>query len=66
MIFHLSMFHPRCEVSHFTIIAVVREPHLRADVENLPTVDDYATVVDDILVDHRPCYRDLKSLKRRT
>ena len=48
------MLGPRRKVAHFTIVAVVCEPHLWPDEQNLAVVDDEAAVVDDILVYHGP------------
>ena len=50
MIFPFTVFHPRCEVSHLSVIPIVREPHLGADQQDLFVVHDHPAVVDHILV----------------
>lgn len=57
VVLDLSVLHPRREVSHLSVISVVREPHFRAYVEDLSAVNDDTTIVDDVLVDHWPIYQ---------
>jgi len=47
----LLVLHPGREPPQLAVVAVVGEPHLGADEEDLAVVDDDAAVVDDILVD---------------
>ena len=54
MVFPLAVLHPRCEVAHFTIISVIREPHLGADKDNFFVMYDDPAVVNYILVYNRP------------
>jgi len=48
------MLHPGGKVSEFTIISVVREPHLWPNEEDLLVVNDDAAVVNNVLVDDGP------------
>lgn len=64
VILDLPMLHPWSEVPHLSVVAVVREPHLRADVEDLPAVDDDSAVVDHILMHDRPGIRFIKRVSR--
>ena len=50
----LARLHPRCEVPQLAIVAVIREPHLWANEQDLAVVDDHAAVVYHVLVHHRP------------
>ena len=54
MVLYLAMFHPRREVPHLPVVSVVREPHLWANVQDLASVDNDSTVVDDVLMNDRP------------
>ena len=54
MVVRLAVLLPRREVSQLAIVAIVREPHLWTDEENLLVVADDAAVVGDGLVRHRP------------
>ena len=54
MVLHLPMLHPRRKIPHLPVIPIVRQPHLRANVQDLVPVDDDSTVVDDVLVDNGP------------
>jgi len=58
VVFPLLMLHPRGKVSKFTIVSVVREPHLWPNEQNLLVVDDDAAVVNDVLVDDGPVSSD--------
>lgn len=52
------MLHPRCEPAQLAIVTVIGEPHLWADEENLAAVNDYTTVIYDILVHDGPVSLD--------
>lgn len=54
MILALAVLCPRGKVPHFSIISVVREPHLRSNKENLSVINNNTTVIDNILVDDGP------------
>jgi hypothetical protein len=54
MVFPLAMLHPGSEVTQFTIISVIGEPHLRADEEDFFVMNDDPAVVNYVLVYHRP------------
>jgi hypothetical protein len=54
VVFPLAVLHPRCEVTKFTIIAVIREPHLRADKEDFLVMYDDPAIVNYVLVHNRP------------
>ena len=56
MILDLSMLHPGGEVPHFPVVAIIGKPHFRANVENTTAVYDDPTVVDYVLVHHRPVF----------
>lgn len=44
------MLCPRCEEAQFAVVAIVCEPHLGSDKEDLPVENDDPAIVDDILV----------------
>jgi len=50
----LVVLHPRCEVSHLTVVSIISKPHLGTNEENLLVVDNDATVVYHVLVYDRP------------
>lgn len=50
----LARFHPRCKVPQFSIIPIIRQPHLGPNEKNLAIMNNDAAIVDDILVDDRP------------
>jgi hypothetical protein len=54
MIFVLARPCPRCEIPELAIVAVVGKPHLRSYEKNLSVVCNDATVVDHVLMHHRP------------
>lgn len=54
MILDLTVFHPWREVTKLSIVPVIRHPHLRPDMQDFVIVDDDSTIVDHVLVDHRP------------
>lgn len=54
MIFPLPMFCPRCEITQFTIISIIGEPHFGANKENLLVMDDYSAIIDDVLMHDGP------------
>ena len=54
MIFPLSMFCPRSEVTQFTIISIIGQPHFGANKENLLVMDDYSAVIYDVLMHDGP------------
>lgn len=54
VVLDLSMLHPWGEVPHLPVVPVVREPHLRTDVDDFPAVDDDSAVVDHILMNNGP------------
>ena len=54
VVFSLTMFCPWSEVAHLAVIPVIRQPHLWPNKEDLTVVNDNSTVVDDVLVNHRP------------
>lgn len=48
------MLCPRREVSQFSVIPIVSEPHLGADKQYLSVVNDNTAIIYDVLVDHGP------------
>ena len=44
------MLHPRCKVSHLTVITIIRKPQLGTDQQDLLVVNDHPAVVDHVLV----------------
>lgn len=54
MIFDLTVLHPRCEVSKLSVVSVVGQPHLWADMKDFVIVDDHSAIVDHVLVDDGP------------
>ena len=54
MVLNLTVLHPRREPPKLAVIPVIRHPHLRADQQNLATMNNNAAVVDHILVHDRP------------
>lgn len=57
MILALAVLCPWGKVPHFSIIPVVRKPHLRSNKENFSVINNNATVIDNILVDDGPVAR---------
>lgn len=53
-LFGLPVLHPRCEPAELAVVAVVGEPHLRADEQDASVVNDDATIVDDVAVNDGP------------
>lgn len=54
MILPFAGFHPRREIAQFTIIPIVREPHLGAYEQYLAIMGDHATVIYHVLVHYWP------------
>jgi len=54
MIFPLAMFHPRSEITQFSIVSIVGKPHLRSNEKDLAVVDNHSTIVDYVLVNNGP------------
>ena len=54
VIFYLPMLLPRCKVSQFSIVPIIRHPHLWTNMKDLAVIDDDTAVVDHIFVDDRP------------
>jgi len=61
MIFNLPVLLPRGEISKFAVVTVVSQPHLRSYQEYFLIVNDYSTVVYDILVNNGPRKRQIRS-----
>ena len=54
MVFPLAMLFPRSEMAELAVVAVVGQPHLGSNEDNLAIVNNDTAVVPDILVDDRP------------
>ena len=54
VVLNLTMLHPRSEVAHLPVVTVIGQPHLRANMQDLVVVNDYATVVDNVLMHDWP------------
>jgi hypothetical protein len=48
------MLHPWCEVTQLAIISVISQPHLRSNEKDLVVVNNYATVIDYVLMNNGP------------
>jgi len=57
MVLPLSMSGPWNEVTKLPIVSVICEPHLWADEQDLPVMDDHTAVVNDILVYDWPVFK---------
>jgi hypothetical protein len=63
MIFPLSMLHPGSKVPHLAVVAIVGEPHLGTNEQDLPIVYNDTAVVNHVLVHHGPVIFLIKSIE---
>jgi hypothetical protein len=54
MVFPLAMFFPRGEMTELAVVAVIGQPHLGSNEDNLAIMNNDTAVVPDILVDNGP------------
>jgi hypothetical protein len=54
MVFPLAMLFPRREMTELAVVAIIGQPHLGSNEENLAIMDNDTAIVPDILVDDRP------------
>lgn len=54
MVFPLAIFGPRCEVSHFAVVSVVCQPHLRSYEEDFAIMQNHTAIVDHVLMHNGP------------
>lgn len=54
MLFPLAMLCPWRKIPHLAIVTVIGKPHLWADEQNPPIMDDDPAIIYNILVYHGP------------
>lgn len=63
MIFPLSVFRPRSKITEFTIVPVIREPHLGSNKQNFAIMYNDTAVIDDVFMHNWPTHDGHKLLR---
>ena len=54
MVFPLAMLFPRGEMTELAVVAIIGQPHLGSNEDDLAIMNNDTAIVPDILVDNRP------------